>query len=112
MEQIIQVLTWDKILTLFQTAKKRIVLIIPLIHEEWVTAIQEFKQNKNMEVWVCTDNQEEVFRSSYGDVKAIEKLIEKHFYIKQATDLRLSFLRVRPPTPTQTRKRYFVERSG
>jgi hypothetical protein len=92
MEQILQTLTWDKILALFQKANKRIVLIMPAIHEEWVTAIYDLQQSKNLEVWVCFDNQEKAFRSGYGDIKAIEKLIEKRALVKQSTDLRLSYL--------------------
>ena len=76
MEQILHALTWDKILALFQKARNRIVLVMPSIYEEWVTAIYDLHQKKNLEVWVCFDNQVEVFRSGYGDIKAIEKLIE------------------------------------
>jgi hypothetical protein len=94
MQSTVCLLTWDNILALFEKVQKRIVLVMPAIHEEWVTAIYALQHHKKLDVWVCFDNQEKAFRSGYGDIKAIEKLIEERALIKQSADLRLSYLGV------------------
>jgi hypothetical protein len=94
MEYTVCLLTWDNILALFEKVQKRIVLVMPAIHEEWVTAINELNANQNLEIWICFDNQEKAFRNGYGDVKAIEGLHSKGAFIKQAKDLKIGFVQV------------------
>lgn len=92
MNTLIQSLTWHKVIDLFASAKERIVIIMPAIHEEWVEVISQFQQSKKVELWICFDNQENVFRSGYGDVDAIHHLESLDATIKQCKGLRLGFL--------------------
>jgi hypothetical protein len=92
MQATVCLINWDQILSLFQYAEKRLVLVLPAIHDEWVLAINEFIQNPETEIWVCFDNQEKAFRNGYGDIKAINQLRERGAFIKQSKDLQLGFL--------------------
>ncbi|HMX00894.1 MAG TPA: hypothetical protein PKL56_16110 [Cyclobacteriaceae bacterium] len=92
MHQLIETLTWEKIVNLLTSAKDRIVLIMPAIHSEWVDVIAESTRDNVPELWICFDNQENVFRSGYGDVEAINQLVYLHATIKQCKGLRLGFI--------------------
>ncbi len=92
MEPIIQNLTWSKLIHLFASAKERIVIILPAIHEEWVEVISGFHESKNLELWICIDNQENVFRSGYGHIDSIYRLKEMNATVKQCKNLRFGFL--------------------
>jgi len=94
MDSVIQHLSWRKIVDLFASAKERIVIIMPAIHDEWVEVISQFHKTNKIDLWVCFDNQEGVFRSGYGDVDAIYRLESMNATIKQCKDLSLGFLGV------------------
>lgn len=94
MDSLVQSINWHKIINLLASAKERIVIIMPAIHEEWVEVISQFHTVNKPDLWICFDNNENVFRSGYGDIDAIHHLESLNATIKQCKGLRFSFLGV------------------
>lgn len=92
MESVIQELSWQKLVNLLEFAQKRIVIIMPAIHDEWIDVIMRLNKTRGLELWVCIDNNEQVFRAGYGDMNAIAQLQYLEATINQCKDLRLGFL--------------------
>lgn len=64
---------------------------MPTIHKEWVEVISQFQQSKKVELWICVDDQENVFRSRNGNVEAIWHHDSLAAIIKQCKGLRFGF---------------------
>lgn len=85
-------LTWPHIMDLLQKAKKRIVLIMPSIHKEWVEVIQTNENVNHLKMEVCIDNSEDVIRNGYGSIKSLEALQSLNAIIKECPGLRINFI--------------------
>jgi hypothetical protein len=92
MVQIVQTLTWGMLVDLFESAKKRIVIVMPAIHQEWVEAIKRTQRSSSFEIWICIDNTERPIRAGYGDIDSVHDLLKMNALVKQCKNLRLGFL--------------------
>lgn len=85
-------LSWGNIIDLILSAKSKLVLIMPAIHEEWVEVIKTNESLKPSNITICVDNSEEAIRSGYGDISSINSLKEYGVTIKECEGLRISFI--------------------
>lgn len=84
--------TWPKIVDLLITARNRLVIIMPAIHEEWVETIKQNRNLKFLDIWVCVDNNETVIRNGYGSLKSLEELRKIGAIIKEYDGQRINFI--------------------
>ncbi len=87
-------ISWYDIVDLLGNAKRNVVLIMPAIHEEWVTAIQENEHIHQLTLKICIDNNEDVIRKGYGSVNSLMKLKELNADIKECDGLRVNFINI------------------
>ncbi len=89
---MIRKISWTKIVDLLHSAKKRIVLVMPAIHEEWIEIIKQNESKSHIDIKVCVDNSEAVIRNGYGSIKSMVELGNLGATIKECNGLRVNFL--------------------
>lgn len=85
-------LSWEDSIDLILSAKSKMVLIMPAIHEEWAVVIKQNGLLKPSNITICIDNSEEAIRSGYGNLSSINSLKEYGAAIKECEGLRISFI--------------------
>lgn len=90
--QIIEKITFKRVVDLVFNAKKFIYLSLPGIDIVTADVLIE-KLNKNpIKIKVLIDNSEETIRNGYGDIEGIEKLFKNNIEIYQSDGNLISFL--------------------
>jgi hypothetical protein len=86
-------ITWQVLLDLIGSVESDLVLISPSIHQEITDVVLSLlADKKGVHIWVCTDNNEENIRKGYGDIDSISRLKDKGAEIREAADLKISYL--------------------
>ncbi|MBL7913987.1 MAG: hypothetical protein JNL49_02980 [Bacteroidia bacterium] len=86
-------LSWENIVDLILSTKKRFILIMPAIHEEWIDVIDQINDlDGPIEMKFCIDNHEMAVRKGYGSIKSIDRLRNNYHDINECSDLRINFL--------------------
>lgn len=88
--QIVTTLNSTEIISLILEAKKRCIISLPGINAEIANAL--ISKINTVSIAVVVDNSEEVFRNGYGDIEAIDALIEKKVSLKECKGNLVSFV--------------------
>ena len=91
---MIKQINWNDLVHLLSSAQSEVILIMPAIHEEWIAALKINPNIKDINLFACIDNSEEVIRNGYGSLKGIEELIKLNANIKECSGLRINFISV------------------
>lgn len=91
---MIKQINWGDIVHLLSGAQSEVILIMPAIHEEWITALKINPNINDINLFACIDNSESVIRNGYGSLKGLEELIKLNANIKECAGLRISFISV------------------
>jgi len=86
-------LGWPEIIDLLLNVEKRIVLIMPAIHEEWIDVMDSIDGTQHeVAIKICIQNSESAIRNGYGSEKSIQRLRENYVDLQECDDLRINFL--------------------
>ena len=83
---------WQDLLDLIDKAEFDLVLVSPAIHEELTDAMISLSANKGVQLWICTDNNEDSIRSGYGDIHSITRLEDNGAIIREKAGLKITYL--------------------
>lgn len=89
---MIKKISWQEIIDLLQSAQKRLILVMPAVHQEWIEVIKRNNHLSHLDIKVCIDNSEAVIRNGYGSIEAIEALKAIGAIIMECEGLRISFI--------------------
>jgi len=90
--QIIEKITYERVVDLVFNAKKFVYLSLPSIDIETADVLIEKLNENPIEIKVLIDNSEETIRNGYGDIDGIEKLFKNNLEIYQSEGNLISFL--------------------
>ncbi|GEM_PF-2567825 len=85
-------LNWELIFNLINNSRERIIYISPSMHEDLAGAIQTRFEKGGVEIKVCIDNQEKVYRTGYGSIDVVGILRKCNAELRQLSNLKLTIL--------------------
>lgn len=91
--QIIYQISWPTLVNLITEAKKRIRLIVPSIHPEWVMLLTD-ANDRGVDIKVCLNNSEKSIREGFGNDNAIQKLLDRNIPVNESKPNRISIISV------------------
>ena len=91
--QIMYQISWPTLVNLISEAKKRIKLIVPSIHSEWVMLLAG-AHDRGVDIKVCLNNSEKSIREGFGNDNAIQKLLDVKIPVNESKPNRISIISV------------------